>query len=98
MVEWLGNSPSKSPTKNGCIATYRTTRSCQACHMPAMPGPLAISSVAGPSRQRLARHDFVGGNFFMQELFGRFGAELFAQAPPASFQLGRSAHTRASEP
>ncbi len=83
----IGELPEQVPYQEWLHSAYRSTRSCQACHMPEVSGPLAISSVAGPSRQRLARHDFVGGNFFMQELFGRFGAELFAPAPPADQKL-----------
>jgi len=55
--------------------------------MPIAAGPLVISSVAGQPRQRLLQHDFVGGNFFMQDLFARFGSELFADEASANFRL-----------
>lgn len=83
----LGELPEQVPYQEWLHSGYRTTRTCQACHMPAMAGPLAISSVAGASRPRLHRHDFVGGNFFVQTMLGGFGAELVAEATPTAFNL-----------
>lgn len=86
----IGELPEQVPYQEWLHSDYRTTRACQSCHMPAMAGPLAISSVAGPSRPRLHRHDFVGGNFFVQAIFASFGAELVAEATPTAFNLAAS--------
>jgi hypothetical protein len=41
----------------------------------------AISSVVGEPRERLSRHTFLGGNFFMLRMLNRFGGELGVVAP-----------------
>lgn len=86
----IGELPEQVPYQEWLHSEYRTTRTCQSCHMPAMVGPLAISSVAGPSRPRLHRHDFVGGNFLAQAIFSGFGAELSVEATPTAFNLAAS--------
>lgn len=83
----IGELPEQVPYQEWLHSDYRTTRSCQACHMPPVPETMPISSVAGQPRLRFDRHDFVGGNFFMQGLFARFGSELFTAAAPAQFEL-----------
>jgi hypothetical protein len=57
-------------------------RSCQSCHMPVVQEETPIASVLGQPRQGLARHVFVGGNFFMLRLFNRYRAELGVVALP----------------
>lgn len=83
----IGELPEQVPYQEWQHSEYRSTRSCQACHMPTKLGPLAISSVAGTPRPRLFAHDFVGGNFFVQGAFARFGSELGAQASSTEHQL-----------
>jgi hypothetical protein len=56
-------------------------RSCQSCHMPAVEEETPIASVLGAPRKGLARHTFVGGNFFMQRMLNRFRDELHVTAP-----------------
>ena len=56
-------------------------RSCQSCHMPAAPGPVRVASVLGDTRDRLARHLFVGGNAFMVRMLNRYRTELGVAAP-----------------
>lgn len=58
-------------------------RSCQSCHMPAVEQEMPIASVLGQPRQGLARHVFVGGNFFMLRLLSRYRLELGVAAPTA---------------
>lgn len=57
-------------------------RSCQSCHMPVVQEETPITSVLGQPRQGLARHVFVGGNFFMLRLLNRYRAELGVVALP----------------
>jgi hypothetical protein len=83
----VGELPEQVPYQEWLHSDYRTTRSCQACHMPALAEPVSISSVAGQARPLFLRHDFVGGNFFAQDVFARFGSELFVDTAPAQFEL-----------
>lgn len=60
-------------------------RSCQSCHMPAVAGPVRVSSVLGDGREHLSRHVFVGGNAHMLRILNRFRVELGVAA--ASHEL-----------
>jgi len=57
-------------------------RSCQSCHMPSVEDEMPVSSVLGEPRKGLARHVFVGGNFFMLRMLNRYRLDLGVQAPP----------------
>jgi len=57
-------------------------KSCQSCHMPVVEEETPIASVLGQPRQGLARHVFVGGNFFMLRLLNRYRTELGVAALP----------------
>ena len=57
-------------------------RSCQSCHMPAVEEETPIASVLGSPRKGFARHSFVGGNFFMLRMLGRYRDELGVTALP----------------
>ncbi len=59
-------------------------KSCQSCHMPVVEQDTPIASVFGPSR-KLARHTFVGGNFFMLRLLNKYRSELGVTALPQEF-------------
>lgn len=69
-------------------------RSCQSCHMPAVAGPVRISSVLGEPRETLARHAFVGGNTVMLGLLERFREVLGVAASPAELSTTREATAR----
>src|SRR5439155_25043388 len=64
-------------------------KSCQSCHMPSVEQDMPITSVLGTPRQGLARHVFVGGNFFMLRLLNRYRLDLGVEAP--SQELDESA-------
>lgn len=57
-------------------------QSCQSCHMPVVEEETPIASVLGPPRKGLARHTFVGGNFFMLRMLSRYRGELGVAALP----------------
>ena len=61
-------------------------RSCQSCHMPVVEEETPIASVLGAPRKGLARHTFVGGNFFMQRMLNRYRADLGVVAPAADLE------------
>jgi hypothetical protein len=75
--------PEQVPYLEWLQSGFRTTRSCQSCHMPAVDRPTPISSVLGEPREGLSRHGFLGGNFFMLEMLRRYRAELGVDTPPA---------------
>jgi hypothetical protein len=64
----------------------REPRSCQSCHMPTVADSTAITSVWGRPRAGLARHEFLGGNFFMLRMLDRFRDSLGVVALPAELE------------
>jgi hypothetical protein len=76
------------PKPNG-----ETGRTCQSCHMPdANSAPIA--SVLGEPRERLARHTFLGGNFFMLRMLNRFRTALGVMAPAPELDSAAQATLR----
>lgn len=80
--EALGEFPEQMPYLEWQHSEYRTTTSCQACHMPVVQEPVPVTSVLGQPRTGVSRHTFLGGNFFMQRMLGRYRTELGVQAWP----------------
>jgi hypothetical protein len=72
------------------------TRSCQSCHMPDVQS-VPIASVLGEPRERLARHTFLGGNFFMLRMLNRFRSALRVTAPSAELDAAARATLRQLE-
>lgn len=73
-LEWQRSEFANTDPKNA------NARTCQSCHMPAVPESLAITGVLGQPRPSLARHDFRGGNFFMLRMLNKYRKELGVQA------------------
>jgi cytochrome c551/c552 len=71
-------------------------RSCQSCHMPDVESA-PIASVLGEPRERLARHTFLGGNFFMLRMLNRFRAALGVIAPGPELEAAARATLRQLE-
>lgn len=80
--EALGEFPEQMPYLEWQHSEYRTTMSCQACHMPKVQEPVTVTSVLGQPRTGVSRHTFLGGNFFMQRMLARYRSELGVQAWP----------------
>ena len=76
----LGQLPEQVPYLEWRHSGYSPYRSCQSCHMPVVDGEMAISSVLGQPRNRLARHVFRAGNFFMPRIFARYRDQLAVNA------------------
>ena len=72
-------------------------RSCQSCHMPAVDGPVRVSSVLGNDRDRMARHTFLGGNAFMLRLMNRYRSDLGIEASSAELEATARATVRQLE-
>jgi hypothetical protein len=88
--EVLGELPEQVPYLEWRHSAFREERSCQSCHMPAVAAPTPISSVLGVGREGLARHTFLGGNFFMLRMLNRYRGELGVAALPQ--ELDAAAH------
>ncbi len=74
--------PEQVPYLEWMASEYRTTTSCQACHMPAIEPPTAVSSVLGEPRAGRGRHAFPGANFFMPRLLDAHRNDLAVAALP----------------
>lgn len=81
--------PEQVPYLEWLQSEFRDRQSCQDCHMPAVPGPQPISSVAPQPREHLSRHDFRGANFFMLGMLDRHRAELSVTAPSSSLAVAQ---------
>jgi hypothetical protein len=75
-----GRLPEQVPYQEWKHSEYVDTRSCQSCHMPTAGQDTPVSSVLGQPR-RLARHLFLGGNFFMLRMLNRYRDDLAVPAP-----------------
>jgi hypothetical protein len=84
----IGEFPEQVPYLEWLQSDFRSSDSCQSCHMPVIDEPTRISSVLGELRQEVSRHDFRGANFFMLGLLNRFRADLGVVARPAELDAG----------
>jgi hypothetical protein len=78
----IGELPEQVPYQEWLHSDYKDTRSCQSCHMPEVKEDVPIASVFGEPRTGVARHTFLGGNFFMQRMLNRFRNDLSVVAQP----------------
>jgi hypothetical protein len=78
----VGELPEQVPYQEWEHSAYKTTRSCQTCHMPEVQGEVAVSSVFGLPRPAVSRHAFRGGNSFVLRMLNRNRAELGVTASP----------------
>src|SRR6185436_10196691 len=65
---------------------FKETQSCQSCHMPVVEEDTPIANTLGKPREKMARHVFVGGNFFMQRVLNKYRYELGVIALPQEFE------------
>lgn len=77
-----GQLPEQVPYLEWEHSTYRTTKSCQSCHMSEYPEDTPVSGVLGEARANVSAHSFVGGNFFMKRVLNRYRGELGVEARP----------------
>jgi len=70
--EVIGELPEQVPYLEWRHSGYYPDQGCTSCHLPVVDADMAISSVLGQPRDRLARHVFRGGNFFMPRILNRY--------------------------
>lgn len=90
----IGRLPEQMPYQEWQHSAFREERTCQQCHMPTVDTPTPITSVFGAPRDGLARHTFVGGNFFMLRLLNRHRTALNVQALPQELEATARATVR----
>jgi hypothetical protein len=78
----VGRLPEQVPYQEWLHSDYRNTQSCQACHMPRVNEPVAITRVFGQPREGVSRHTFVAANFFVQRMLNRYRETLGVDALP----------------
>jgi len=78
----VGELPEQVPYLEWRHSDYNPKQSCQSCHLPLVDVDMAVSSVLGQPRNRLSRHVFRGGNFFMPRVFNRYAGQLNVAALP----------------
>jgi len=95
--EVVGSLPEQMPYLEWRHSTFARDgeggRSCQSCHMPDVES-VPIASVLGEPRERLARHTFLGGNFFMLRMLNHFRSQLGVTAPAAELTAAADATLR----
>jgi len=91
--EAIGELPEQVPYQEWRHSAYREKRSCQSCHMPVVKEDVPVTSVRGVPRAGVSRHQFLGGNFFVNAILNRYRNELGVKAGPDGF-AGNSIRTR----
>ena len=81
----VGEFPEQVPFFEWYYSSYRSTQTCQDCHMPEADGGAKISSMSSTLRSPFAVHSFVGGNAYMLEVLDEFGDELDVTASSENF-------------
>ncbi len=88
-----GRLPEQVPYQEWLHSDYRTTNSCQSCHMPEVAAEAPITSVLGQPRPNVSQHTFLGANAFMLDILRRYRGELGVKALPQELEAA-AAETR----
>jgi hypothetical protein len=86
----IGQLPEQMPYQEWLASDFKEKQSCQDCHMPAVDEETRIAVTLGLPREKMGRHVFVGGNFFMLRVLNRFRNELGVMALPVEFETAAS--------
>jgi hypothetical protein len=77
----IGTLPEQMPFQEWLHSDYRSRQTCQECHMPKANQPVPIARILSTERPGTARHEFIGGNFLLQRMLGRYHDDLAVSAP-----------------
>jgi hypothetical protein len=91
--EAVGALPEQVPYQEWLHSDYRTTASCQSCHMPEVAAETPIASVLGQPRPNVSQHTFLGANAFMLDILRKNRGELGVTALPRELEAA-AAETR----
>ncbi|HET6170791.1 MAG TPA: hypothetical protein VFE01_11450 [Terracidiphilus sp.] len=80
--EEIGTFPEQMPYLEWLHSDYPKRQTCQSCHMPEVKEPVAVTAVYGPLRQGMHRHEFIGGNFVLQQMLNDYRSDLHTAALP----------------
>ena len=78
----IGSLPEQMPYQEWLHSDYREKRTCQSCHMPEVQEAVPITALYGSPRVGMHRHEFIGGNFFVQRMLNGHREELGVAALP----------------
>ncbi len=78
----VGSLPEQMPYQEWLRSDFRSTRTCQSCHMPAVAEAMPVARILAAPRPGAARHQFLGANFAMQKILARHHDELAVAADP----------------
>jgi hypothetical protein len=80
--EQIGTLPEQMPYLEWLHSDSPKRNTCQSCHMPEVQEPVAVTAVYGPLRQGMHRHEFIGGNFLLQQMLNDYRGDLHTAALP----------------
>jgi hypothetical protein len=72
----VGSFPEQMVYQEWQHSDFRNERTCQSCHMPAVEDEIPVTRILGAKRAGARRHQFIGANFVMQRILGRYHDEL----------------------
>ena len=72
----VGSLPEQMIYQEWQHSDFDGKRTCQSCHMPEMAADIPVSRILAAPRPHAKRHIFVGANFVMQKMLGRFHDDL----------------------
>ena len=84
--EKIGELPEQMPYQEWLQSDFKDKQSCQNCHMPVVEEMVRVTNTMGKYREGMARHTFLGGNFFMQRLLNKYRDQLGVAALPEEFE------------
>ena len=82
----IGQLPEQMPYQEWLASEFKEQKSCQNCHMPVVEEETRIAVTLGLPREKMGRHVFVGGNFFMLRVLNAYRNELGVAALPREFE------------
>jgi hypothetical protein len=89
----IGTLPEQMPYLEWLHSDYPKRQTCQSCHMPEVQEPVAVTAVYGQLREGMHRHEFIGGNFLLQQMLNDYRGDLKTAALPQEL-IAASARTR----
>jgi mono/diheme cytochrome c family protein len=85
----VGEFPQQASYLEWFYSDYRSSQSCQGCHMPAADGGVNVASSSTDLRSPFLLHTFSGGNAYLLGLLRIFGDELGVTASGELLQAAR---------